>query len=273
MVAPEPKLEHSLSTLPLTDILLLAIGAMGIGFSKAGFPGVSMLHVVVFALVFGPIESTGILLPMLIVGDICAIGLFGRKANWTQIRCLLPFTIVGIVFGYWLMERLDPDWFRWIVGGIIFSLSAAQARRMMLQRRVVDQPTAAQASDASDFESTEPSLPLALLLGPLAGVSTMLANAAGPIVALYLLAVSLPKFELIGTAAWLFFVLNVLKLPFSYELGLINLSTLKIDALLIPAIPFGLFLGRWLVSRISQSTFNVVLLGFTVLMAIRLILG
>ncbi len=70
-----------LSDLSSVEILLLVLGATGIGFSKAGFPGISMLHVIVYAIVFEPLASTGVLLPMLVFGDVCAIVLFGQQAN------------------------------------------------------------------------------------------------------------------------------------------------------------------------------------------------
>ena len=240
------------------DWALLLLGAAGIGFSKAGFPGVSMLHVVLYALVFGAKSSTGILLPMLIVGDLCAIGLFGRAANWSQVRRLLPPTLVGIGIGFLLMGRLNEDYFRIIVGTIILVLSTVQAYRMA-------RPTA-----LDDF----PGNPLfAIVLGLLAGITTMMANAAGPVVALYLLAVAMPKWELIGTAAWLFLVLNLFKIPFSYQLGLITSETLTIGAMVAIAIPMGMLAGRWLVHRVSQKGFNAILLGMTVVMAIRLMWG
>ena len=119
-----------LSELTVWQYGALMVGAMGIGFSKAGFPGVSLLHVVIFATVFEAKASTGVLLPMLVVGDLCAIGFFGRKANWTQIRRLLPPTLAGVVAGWLLMDQLRGSQFRLVVGFIILMLSALQAFRM-----------------------------------------------------------------------------------------------------------------------------------------------
>lgn len=230
---------------------------MGIGFSKAGFAGVSMLHVVIYASVFEPKASTGVLLPMLVAGDLCAIGFFGRSANWPQVRRLLPPTLIGVLIGWRMMDRLDGDQFKLVVGGIILSLAAVQAFRM---RR----PEALSA------------LPghwgFAITLGVLAGVTTMLANAAGPVVALYLLAVAMPKWELIGTAAWLFLILNVCKLPLSAQQDLIDGRTLLINAALVLWIPLGMLVGQWLVHRVPQSAFNWILLGFTVVAAVKLLL-
>ena len=244
-----------LSTLTTTDVGCLVMGALGIGFSKAGFPGVSMLHVILYALVFGTLDSTGVLLPMLVIGDVCAIALFGEKADWSHVRRLLPPTLLGISIGWLLMGQLNEQVFRVLVGGIILTLTVVQAGRLWRPNW---------------FESVPHTQSFAIVLGLLAGLTTMLANAAGPVVGLYLLAVNLPKWELIGTSAWLFLVLNVIKLPLSFQLGLITPSTLAIDFTFAPAIPLGMLAGRWLVTRVSQRWFNSILLAFTAVAAARL---
>lgn len=244
-----------LSDLSPLEAMFLCVGAAGIGVSKSGFSGVSMLHVVLYAFVFGAFESTGVLLPMLVVGDVCAILFFGRKADWPHVRKLLPPTLVGIVAGWQFMDQIDAKYFNLIIGIIIFSLTLVQAIRSI---------------KPSWFERFPHQTWFAILLGLLAGFTTMLANAAGPVIALYLLAVSLPKWELIGTSAWLFLVLNVLKLPLSYNLGLIGSQTLLVNLVFAPAIPLGMLGGRWLVGKISQDYFNTILLIFTAIAAIRL---
>jgi uncharacterized membrane protein YfcA len=108
-------------------------------------------------------------------------------------------------------------------------------------------------------------------MGLLAGVTTMLANAAGPIFALYALAVSLPKFEIVGTSAWFFFIVNALKIPFSVALGLIHTQTLLLNVVLSPVIVAGVFGGRWVVHHVPQRVFDAFLLAFAAIAALRLI--
>ena len=263
-----------------SDWLYLAVASAGIGFSKSGFPGVSMLHVAVFAMIFEAKLSTGVLLPMLIFGDVCAITFFGRRAVWSQIRRLLPPTLVGIVAGWYLMDRLPTSIFRMAVAAIILILTAIQAYRMFGRTRdPAGESGVGGESEGGTLGAKSADAPkqseggfrrwgLAIVLGFLAGMTTMMANAAGPVVALYLLTVRLPKWELIGTAAWLFLVLNICKLPFSYNLGLINGSTLSIGMMLAAMIPIGMTLGSYLVGRISQRAFDALLLAFTAVMAI-----
>lgn len=216
-----------------------------------------MLHVVIFAIVFGSKASTGVLLPMLIIGDLMAICFFGKKAQWGQFRKLLPPTVIGVILGSLVMKDLDEVVFKPLVGIIILALTVMQVFRIW-------RPKA--------FEHIPHHRMFAWTLGLLAGVTTMLANAAGPIVALYLLAVAMPKMELVGTSAWFFLTINIIKLPFSYfVLDLINLESLAIDVAFAPAILLGMLVGRWLLKRMPQKAFDSFLLAFTGFMALRLV--
>lgn len=215
-----------------------------------------MLHVVIFAFVFGAKDSTGVLLPLLVVGDCCAIVFFGKTVQWPIVRKLLPPALLGVVVGWLLMDRLDETQFKPLVGSIILGLTSLQIWRLW-------RPNA--------FEHIPHTAGFAWCLGLLAGITTMLANAAGPVVALYLLAVALPKLQLVGSSAWFFLMLNVFKLPFSYSLGLIHWQTVGIDLIFAPGILCGMWAGKWLVHKIPQKAFDCFLLAFTGFMALRLV--
>ncbi len=215
----------SLFELSWTSILLIAIGAAGIGFSKSGFAGVSMVHVVVFAAVFEARASTGVLLPMLIIGDLLAVKLFGSQVQWPYFRRLLPPSFIGVIIGWWLLDKLDNATVRPLIGAIILVFAGLQSLRIWRPKL---------------FETVPHARWFAWTLGLLTGITTMLANAAGPLVALYMIAVSLPKYQLIGTSAWFFLVLNSFKIPFSANLGLINWSTLSINAAFAPVVALGM---------------------------------
>lgn len=240
------------------DWLLLAIGAVGIGVAKSGLAGFGVVHVLVFALVFGAKASTGVLLPLLIVGDVCAVWLVGRDVFWESVRRLMPPAILGIVIGWLLLDRLDEHVCRPVIGGLILALAAGQLVRMWRPDLLARVPH---------------SRWFAWMMGILTGVTTMLANAAGPVVALYLLAVSLPKSQLIATGAWFFLFVNLIKVPFSTNLGLIAPSTLAVNAVLTPGVVIGLFLGRSILRRLPQRAFETLVLCLTAVAAARLILG
>ena len=236
--------------------LLAVAGALGMGISKAGFPGMSLVHVVVFAFIFGARTSTGIILPMLIAADVVAVRAFRQHAQWTYIRRMLPATIAGVLLGFVLMRRLDESLFAPIIGTIVLLLTVMQVARMARPGLFADVPH---------------SHAFAWTMGLLAGVTTMMANAAGPIFVLYALAVGLPKYELVGTGALFFFIVNLCKVPLSVALGLIGPQTMSLNLALLPAVFTGIALGRWLTHRISQRWFDGLLLAFAAVAALRLI--
>jgi len=235
---------------------LAVVGALGIGVSKAGFSGMSLLHVVLFATIFGARDSTGVILPMLVAADVFAVRAFRQHTQWLYVRRMLPATLVGVVFGALLMGRLDDRLFEPLIGWIILILTVLQIVRML-------RPEA--------FAHVPHSPAFAWTMGLAAWITTMLANAAGPIFTLYALAVALPKLALVGTGAWFFFLVNLVKLPFSVALGLIRADTLLVNAVLLPAVFLGNVAGRRLTHLVPQRLFDGMLLTFAAVAALRLI--
>ena len=236
--------------------LLAFAGALGMGISKAGFPGMSLVHVVVFAFIFGARTSTGIILPMLIAADVVAVRSFRQHAQWVYIRRMLPATIVGVLLGFVLMGRLDEKVFSPLIGTIVLLLTVMQVVRMARPGLFADVPH---------------SRMFAWTMGLLAGVTTMMANAAGPIFLLYALAVGLPKYQLVGTGAWFFLIVNLSKVPLSAGLGLIGPQTLSLNLVLLPAVFTGIAIGRWMTHYVPQRLFDGLLLTFAAVAALRLI--
>ena len=239
-----------------TQWLLAVLGAVLIGVAKSGLSGVGLVPVIIFAFLFGARDSTGVVLPMLIAGDVLAVLAFRQHARWEYIRRMLPPAITGVFAGWLLMHRLSEAAYKPLIGGIILTLTAIQLLRL---------------ARPALFDRVPHSTWFAWTMGLLAGSTTMLINGAGPVMALYFLAVALPKFELVGTGAWYFLIMNCLKVPFSASLGLIHADSLRFNALLVPAVAAGLFAGRWLVHRIPQRLFDTLLLLFAAVAALRLI--
>jgi uncharacterized membrane protein YfcA len=237
--------------------LLVGMAAICIGMSKAGFGGASMVTILVMAQVMPARESTGVVLPMLIMADVFAVSAFRKFAVWSHIVRLLPSAVIGIVTGFFIMPHISNQNFGPFIGWITLGLLVL----MILQK--LDSRITAQAVEHPG---------IAWPMGWLAGVTTMVANAAGPVMTIYLLATRLPKYEFVGTGAWFFFLINVTKIPFSASLGLINPSSLALNLILVPAIVAGVFLGRWLLGKINQSVFQWLMIVFSLLGAMRLIL-
>jgi uncharacterized membrane protein YfcA len=235
---------------------LALAGAFSMGVSKAGLNGLGLLHVLIFAFIFGARASTGLILPMLIVADVLAVRAFQAHARWTYIRRMLPPTLLGVVTGFLLMGRIDEGSFRIAVGGIILALTVMQAARTFRP---------------GWFGNVPHSTVFAWPQGIAAGVATLHENAPGEIYTIYALSISLPKFELVGTGAWFFFIVNVSKVPLSAALGLIGRDTLAINLLLLPAVFAGIAFGRQITARVPQALFERLLLVLAAVAALRLI--
>ena len=235
---------------------LAILAAFCIGFSKSGFPGAGLVTVIIMAHLFGARESTGALLPMLICGDILSVRVFHQHARWDLIRRMLPPTAIGIILGYILMHWLPGGAFRPVIGWIVLTMVILQAARRWRPEWYAGVPH---------------SRSFAIAMGIATGVATMLANAAGPVMGLYFLAIDTPKFALVGTSSWFFLIVNIFKVPFSAQLGLIHSMTLLFNLLLVPVIAVGIFSGQRLMRHIPQSLFEALLLLFATIASVRMI--
>jgi len=232
-------------------------GAFAIGMNKGGLTGLGVLPVLLFAVVLKAKESTGFILPLLVVGDLCAIGVYHRVVIWKVFWKILPPTLVGILVGYFLMDRISEAAFGPLIGWIILALIALQFLRSTLGEKVDH------IFESHGFGNG---------MGVLAGVTTMLANSAGPVANLYFLSVGLPKWNLIGTSVWFFFVINLCKIPLSIDLGLTTDTSLMLALMLSPLVIVGAFCGHRIAKVMPQKIFERFLLLCTALGALKLIL-
>jgi uncharacterized membrane protein YfcA len=236
--------------------LFAILAAACVGISKSGFGAMAIPGILLMTQVMPARESTGVILPMLILADLFAVHAFRKFTVWRLLLKILPAAVLGVTLGWALMPRIPTGYFTPVIGWIILALlllTILQKCSSYLQEIAADHPA------------------VAWPLGLLAGISTMLANAAGPAMTVYLLASRLPKYEFVGTAAWFFFFINIIKVPFSASLGLINSQTLLFNLLLAPAVLIGLFSGKFLLGKINQKAFEWILISLSLLGALRLI--
>lgn len=237
---------HGFSTI---NIIFIFSGAFIVGLAKAGLRGIDMLNVTLMALVFGGKLSTGIVLPLLCAGDIAAVIYYNRHAQWNHFWKLLPWMALGILIGVFWGKDMNEIVFRKIMAVIILitviSMLVMELRRSM----------------------KVPSHPLfAASTGIIAGITTMLGNLAGAFSNLYFLAMRVSKNNFIGTAAWLFLVINLFKLPFQVIYWKnINADTLKTDLILLPALIIGFGLGVVIVKRIHEEQYRKVVILLTLI--------
>lgn len=239
----------------VSQFLIALVGASSLGLSKAGFPGLSIVNVFVIAELFGAKNSVGIILPLLILCDTVVYPVFRKYASWMQTIPLIPPVICGIVLGWQLLGRIDDLTARRILGVIVILMLCLQLVRN---------------NRAGILTNLQDSRIFLWASGFGIGVSTTLANAAGPVYSVYGIVRGLTKEEFLGISARLFLFVNLFKVPFNTNLEIITLETLKLDLFLLPGILFGVFVGKSLVAKIPQKAYNRLIVAFTIIAGIRL---
>lgn len=234
--------------------ILAVAAALLVGLSKTGISGLGMLAVVLFAQIMPAKQATGVVLPLLCVGDIFAVTLYRQHARWHYLWRLFPWTAAGVLTGYVAMDRLSEAQARILIGGIVLVLVGVH----LVRRRTGGH----EAEHGAWFAPT---------IGILAGFTTLVANAAGPLMTIYLLAMRLPKMDFVGTAAVFFLLLNLFKVPFMVDLGLINAASFTLNLLLIPAVLIGGLIGRIVIQRINQRWFENIALLLAMLAGLKLL--
>lgn len=239
-----------------TGYALALLAALCIGLSKSGFSGISLVSVVLFTELYGAKVSVGLALPLLIAADLMAYPAFRKHGSWQPVWKLLVPTLIGLLIGWWVLGKMDDRMLRRAIGGAILLMVAVQASRNL---------------HAELYDRWAQSRGWGTAAGLLGGFSTMLANAAGPVIQLYFLARRLPKMELIGIGARFFLLVNILKLPLNAQLATITPNSLLENAKLLPAVAVGIFGGRWLIRYIPQKAFEWMIVGFSTLASLRLL--
>lgn len=234
--------------------VLVVLCGVFIGMAKTGFSAAGMPVVPVLALIFGGKPSTGLLLPMLIFADIYAVTYYHRHAEWKYIFKLLPWALAGVLIAVIAGIYLPEHWFKRVIAIVIIGSIG-----IMLYR---DYKKSMKIPDYMWFSA---------FFGTLGGFSSMIGNAAGVIMAVYMLSINLPKNNFIATQAWFFFMLNLVKLPlhiFVWET--VTIQTVSLNIAMIPAILLGAFLGVKIVKIMSEKFFRWMVIFSTVISSLLL---
>ena len=241
------------------------VGAFCLGFSKTGFPGLAIVNVLIIAELFGARESVGIILPLLILCDLVVYPMFRKYASWSEVWPLLPPALLGLVGGVWLLARIDNSVAKPIIGGIILVMLGLQLFREYERRFLENLPDSRGFLWASGFGI---------------GISTMLANAAGPVYSIYALVHRMPKEIFLGVGARFFLLINVIKFPLLTsgipgvgDLALITFETLKLDLILVPGVVGGILVGRKVIGLVPQRLFEWLLYGFSLVAGLRMVIA
>jgi len=235
------------SDITTTAWALALTAAFVIGISKAGIKGIAITNVTLMALAFGAKESTGLIVPLLVVGDAFAVVYYNRHAQWKYIVAFLPWMILGIFIGTAIGKDLPETTFKISMSVII--LGTVIMMYWWDRKKSKNVPT---------------HWAFAGFIGTMAGITTMIGNLAGAFSNIYFLAMRLPKNQFIGTAAWLFFIVNIFKLPFHIFIWkTITPETLIINLKLVPGIILGIIVGVRLVKIIKEQFYRKMILILT----------
>lgn len=228
-----------------------ALCALNVGIAKTGVPGVGILVVPLMVIMVGDARlSAGWLLPVLCTADLFAVWYWRRRAEAGQLFSLAPWTLGGVAAGAMALA-LPEKTLRPVVGLIILAMLLVHLRRRL-------------RPDTLQVEGR------ASVYGLAAGFSTTVANAAGPVMNLYLLSQRLPKEEFVATGAWFFFIINLTKLPVYYYHGLISRQSVAFNLTMVPVVFAGALTGRWLLERMSPRAFEVAILALTAISTLLL---
>lgn len=247
-----------LQNYPLTSFqwTVAILSALLVGISKSGLNSISIVTVTTFAWVFGSKTSTGILLPMLIVGDILAVLYYKRAVHWQSLWRLLPWVMGGILIGVWVGKGLDEAVFKKMMAAIVLIIVVGL---FWLEYNPLNN-----VAELRSFSG---------IMGVATGFTSMVGNQAGGFATVYLMSMRLLKNHFIGTNAWLFLFVNVFKLPFHiFSWHTVNADSLFINLLLLPLLIIGFCTGIFIVKKIDEKRYRQVILWLTALAAVFIFL-
>ncbi len=243
--------------LRLWQWLLVIAASLFIGMSRTVYSGLALIFIPLMAAAFGGKVSLGIILPLLCFGDVFAVSWYRRQADFRAILKLLPWTFTGMLAGLLTVKDISDGTFKRIIALIVLVCLVL----MFLQDR--------------RRSETARSYPLwvSVLSGLAAGFTTMIGNAAGPIMTVYLLSKGLGKNSFIGTTAWFFLIVNLSKLPLqAFFWKNMNAAGFTLDLALFPVVLLGAFLGLKIAGKIPEREFRIFIYVVSVFSAIFLLL-
>lgn len=239
------------------SLLLLVAAAILIGFSKTGILGASLPAVAMITYTFDAKVASGFMLTLLIIADIPAVLKYGRFGKPKDMLRLLPPALLGIILGAIVGDWLDEGQFKLLMGLMVLVCLLLILYGQIFKKEI-------KAPDNKLFH---------IIIGVLSGFSSMVGNAAGPIFSLYLISMSFDRNKFIGTAAWFFFTVNLIKLPFHiFMWGTITGTSFKYTLAMVPFILLGAIVGIYLIKRIKEKYFQMAVSFMTALAALYLMI-
>ncbi|MGL4944612.1 MAG: sulfite exporter TauE/SafE family protein [Thermoguttaceae bacterium] len=242
-----------------------SLAAMLVGMSKTGVPGLGIVSVLLMALALPGAEKTsmGVMVPLLIVADLLAVFYHYARCDWRQLMRMVPSVAIGMACGSVVLWSLDDALFRVVLAVLILILVVAeQSRRFVRRKNNVSTPK----SNVAWWGLWQ-----TWFFGFLAGATTMIGNAAGPVMSVYLMAQDRNKADFMGTYVVFFALVNLSKLPVVVGLGMVTSDTLKLDLAFVPAIFVGAIVGQHLFRIVPERIFFAVVTILNVYVPIQIL--
>lgn len=240
-------LPHDYQGSPAAYVVVVLAALAITGISKGGFGGIGALAVPLLLLVMSPALALGMWLPLLVWQDVLTMRHYPREWKWRPILVIAPWSLLGVVIGWYLLGRLNADVLKFAVGILSLGFVVMEGVRTWVAR-FVQKPGHDQA--------WRPSVLSASPFGLAAGISTMIAHAAGSFTTIYFLLQRLDQRSFVGTSARYYFVFNTLKIPFMVQREFISRESLVLSLWLVPLSLPAVWLGVYLNHRFSPKTFS-----------------
>ncbi|XDZ66324.1 sulfite exporter TauE/SafE family protein [Alphaproteobacteria bacterium LSUCC0684] len=242
----------------IASVLLMAIAKSGFGGAVASLSAPLMLTVL------PPRETLALLLPLYLLTDIWTIWIWRGYCYWRLLFWMVLFAIIGQMLGYLLISFIDDAMLKMLIGLVAlitgtrywvrwkYPLVTAHPFR---EKRVVRSRLVSRAG----------------IWCSLSGFSSFISLTGGIPMQVFLLPMRLHRYLVVGTSAWYFLTINIAKLPFFFDLGLFTPATIILSTLLIPVIPVGVLLGKWLNQRINDRLFYHLAHAALFILGVRLV--
>ncbi len=234
------------------------------GISKSGFAGgAGVLSLPLMMLVMPVDKVAATLLPLLILLDMNAIYHHRHNKNWQVIRQIYVPALVGIALGalvWWRIGHAGVETYGDYIKRFVGVMAVFLAFYILAKEASLEWVRGKKAGPRIGWAA-----------GIFAGFSSTIAHAAGPIVSLFVFSQDMGKTLFVGTVAWTFTLINLTKLPVYVAVDLIDLSVLRFDLMLVPLVPLGSWLGKWMHYRVSESLFNRIIMTLTLITGLQLV--
>jgi len=244
----------------LALILSLALIGFLTGFSKTSIGGIGLVNAALLATILPAKESMGVMLILLIAGDLFAIGIYKRHVEWKMLRSLIWPIIFGIFVGVYFLSRATNESLKQTIGIIVLLL-------------VILYPISQRLQSSNVSLNLRYPKTLRLSLGVMTGFMSMVANSGGPPMSIYLLLRKNTVLKFMGNNAWLFFMVNLFKVPFVFALGLLNFQSVSYIIPALPLVPLGALLGRKVIGKLNQELFQKITLISAALAGLNLLVN